>query len=295
MAGKRRQQGILTGMPFMANLAPRTFVDDLGRKIYLAAAPARVVSLAPSITEMLFAIGAGGQVVGVTQFCDYPPEAVTRTKVGAGFPNIESLVALKPDLVVTSKDFIRPDTLAKLDQLKIPAVVFVDAATVEDVYAHIQTLGRMLDRRPAADALVGAMRQRVAAVKAKTEALPRPRVLYVLNSDPFVTVGAGSFIHQLIGLAGGVNVAQASPIAYPRLNLEEVLKQDPEIIVFPAGASEGVPEEQRQRWRQWTTVTAVKRDRFAQVPSVLLDRPGPRVVEGLEALARQLHPEAFGN
>jgi iron complex transport system substrate-binding protein len=153
----------------------------------------------------------------------------------------------------------------------------------------------MLDRRPAADALVGAMRQRVAAVKAKTEALPRPRVLYVLNSDPFVTVGAGSFIHQLIGLAGGVNVAQASPIAYPRLSLEEVLKQDPEIIVFPAGASEGVPEEQRQRWRQWTTVTAVKRDRFAQVPSVLLDRPGPRVVEGLEALARQLHPEAFGN
>lgn len=290
---KRRQQGILTGMPFMANLAPRTFVDDLDRKIFLAAAPVRIVSLAPSVTEMLFAMGAGGQVVGVTKFCDYPPEAEALPKVSAGTPNIESLVALKPDLVVTSKDFIRPDTLAKLEQLKIPTVVFVDAAVVEDVYRHIQMLGRMLNRQSAADAVVGGMRQQVAAITMKTKSRPHPRVLYVLNGDPFVTVGTGSFIHQLIGLAGGINVAQASPVAYPRLSLEEVLRQDPEIIVFPAGVGESVPEEEQRRWRQWTTVTAVKRDRFVQVPSVLLDRPGPRVVEGLDALARQLHPEAF--
>ena len=293
MTKKRRQQGILTGMPFMANVAPRTFVDDLGRNIYLAAQPGRIVSLAPSVTEMLFAIGAGEQVVGVTQFCDYPPEAVAKPKVGAGFPNIESLVALQPDLVVASKDFIRPDALNKLEQLKIPVFVFLDARTVEDILGHIQTLGRMLNRSPAADALAASMRRRMADVKAATASRRRPRVLYVLNSDPFVTVGTGSFIHQVIELAGGANVASASPIAYPRLSMEEVLKQDPEVILFPAGQTENVPEEQRRRWRQWTTVTAVKQDRFVQIPSVLLDRPGPRVVEGLERLARSLHAEAF--
>jgi iron complex transport system substrate-binding protein len=293
MTKKRRQQGILTGMPFMANVAPRTFVDDLGRNIYLSTQPGRIVSLAPSVTEMLFAIGAGGQVVGVTQFCDYPPEAATRPKVGAGFPNIESVVALKPDLVVASKDFIRTDTLNKLEQLKVPVFVFLDARTVEDILRHIQTLGRMLNRSPEADALAASMRRRVAAVKAATAPLRRPRVLYVLNSDPFVTVGTGSFIHQVIELAGGVNVAGASPVAYPRLSMEEVLKQDPEVILFPAGETEGVPEEQRRRWRQWATVTAVRQDRFVQIPSVLLDRPGPRVVEGLERLARSLHAEAF--
>ncbi|HJU03681.1 MAG TPA: helical backbone metal receptor, partial [Nitrospiraceae bacterium] len=120
---KRRQQGILTGMPFMANLAPRTFVDDLGRKIYLAKPPIRIVSLAPSVTEMLFAIGLDQEIVGVTQYCDYPPEALAKPKVGYSHPNIESLVALKPDLVLAPREFLRSDTLGKLEQLKIPAFI----------------------------------------------------------------------------------------------------------------------------------------------------------------------------
>ncbi|MEK6617907.1 MAG: helical backbone metal receptor, partial [Nitrospirota bacterium] len=194
---KRRQQGILTGMPFMANLAPRTFVDDLGRKIYLAKPPARIVSLAPSITEVLFAIGLSEQIVGVTQFCDYPPEALAKPKIGAAFPNIESVLALQPDLVLAAREFIRPDVLSKLEQLKI-ATYILEAKTLEDILSHIQTLGRMLERTAAADGLATSMRRRIADVKARTEPLPRPRLLYVLNSDPLVTVGPGSFIHQLI-------------------------------------------------------------------------------------------------
>ena len=112
----RRQQGILTGMPFMANITPRTFVDDLGRKLYLAKAPTRIVSLAPSITEILYAIGLRDEIVGVTEFCDYPPEAKQKPKIGYAQPNIEAIVLLEPDLVLAPRAFLRADLLAKLEQ-----------------------------------------------------------------------------------------------------------------------------------------------------------------------------------
>lgn len=292
-AMKRRQQGILTGMPFMANVATRTFVDNLGRKIFLAKPPARIVSLAPSVTEMLYAIGSGEQVVGVTDFCDYPPDARRKPKIGYSQPNLESLVALKPDLVLAPREFLRPDLLAALEQLKIP-VYALEARTIEDVLGHVQTLGRMLGRSEAADALAQDMRRRIAEVKARTESRPRPRLLDVLNSEPLITVGPGSFIHQLIELAGGTNVAYRATVPYPRLSMEEVIHQDPEIILFPVGKTEAVSDAEQQAWRRWTTLTAVKRQQFRQIQSDLLNRPGPRVVEGLEVLARIIHPDAFG-
>jgi iron complex transport system substrate-binding protein len=289
---KRRQQGILTGMPFMANLAPRTFVDDAGRKIFLADSPTRIVSLAPSVTEMLFAIGAGERLVGVTSFCDYPPEARAKPKVGGAFPNLEVVLSLKPTLVLAPRDFIRPDMAAKLDQLKI-ALFILEANTIEDVLRHIQTVGRMLGLSGQADAVSAGLRRRVTEVRTRTAGATRPRVFYVLNSDPLMTAGPGSFIHQMIELAGGANVAAGSPVSYPRLSLEEVIGQDPQVILFPVGDDEGIPEQEQQRWLRWTTLSAVRENRFVRIPSVLLDRPGPRVVDGLEQLARQLHPDLF--
>jgi iron complex transport system substrate-binding protein len=290
---KRRQQGILTGMPFMANLAPRTFVDDLGRKIFLAKAPTRIISIAPSITEILYAVGAGDQVVGVTTYCDYPPEARSKPKIGYLQPNLESIIALRPDLVLAPREFLRADIVAKLEQLKI-ATFILDAKTIEDIPSHIRTVGRMLERSAAADQLATDMRRRIAEVRTRTERLPHPRVLYVLNSTPLITVGPGSFIHRLIELAGGTNVAAHAASPYPRLTMEAVLKEDPELIVFPVGAAEGIPEAEQQQWRRWTTLSAVKHGRFHQVHADLLNRPGPRIVEGLSALARIVHPEVFG-
>lgn len=292
-AMKRRQQGILTGMPFMANVASRTFVDNLGRKIFLAKPPVRVVSLAPSVTEILYAIGGGEQVVGVTDFCDYPPDARRKPKVGYSQPNLESIVALQADLVLSPRESLRPDLLAALEQLKIPVYV-LEARTIEDVLGHIQALGRMLGRAEAADALAQDMRRRIAEVKARTESRPRPRLLYVLNSEPLITVGPGSFIHQLIELAGGTNVAHRATVPYPRLSMEEVIHQDPEILLFPVAKTEAVSEAEQQAWRRWASLTAVKRGQFRQIPSDLLNRPGPRVVDALEALARIIHPDAFG-
>ena len=286
---KRRQQGILTGMPFMANLAPRTFVDDLGRKIYLAKPPIRIVSLAPSVTEMLFAIGLDQEIVGVTQYCDYPPEALAKPKVGYSHPNIESLVALKPDLVLAPREFLRSDTLGKLEQLKIPAFI-LEAKTIEDIPSHIQALGRMLERSPVADRVATEMRQRIGSIRSRLQGLPRPRLLYVLNSQPLISVGPGSFIHHLIEVAGGTNVAAGARTAYPRLDMEEVLKEDPEIILFPVGSSEGVPAREQEVWRRWTTLSAVKHDRLHRVSADLLNRPGPRIVQGVETLAAIIHP-----
>ncbi len=288
---KRRQQGILTGMPFMANVAPRTFVDDLGRKIYLAKVPKRIVSLAPSITEMLFAIGAGDAVVGVTEFCDYPPEARTKARVGDSRPNLEAILALEPDLVL-AMDVVRDDVLKTLQRLKIP-VFIMEARSFEHVYSHIQTLGRILHRVKEADALAHDVRRDVQAIGETTKSLPKPRVLYVVYHDPFITVGPGSFIHHLLELAGGDNVAKDAGLAYPRLSMEVVLQKDPEILLFPSMEGQGSPETDLAQWTRWTAMTAVKHKRLHFVPWTLISRPGPRIGQGLAALARLIHPEAF--
>src|SRR2546430_17572370 len=143
---KRRQRGILTGMPFMANLADQTFVDDLGRRVYLSKPPHRVISMAPSVTEILFAVGLDAEVVGVTTFCDYPAQAKTRPKIGAAIPNLEAILGLKPDLVVAGGK-IRPDGLAKLGQLKIPVVVLF-AQTTKEVLGHIWLIGLIVGHEP---------------------------------------------------------------------------------------------------------------------------------------------------
>ncbi len=289
---KRRQQGILTGMPFMANITPRTFVDAAGRKLFLAKAPSRVVSMAPNVTEILFAIGVADRVVAVTQSCDFPPEAKLKTQLKGTTPSIEQILGLKPDLVLIPQDFLQPDFMQQLDRLKVPAFV-LHAASLEDVLLQIQTVAKMLDRSQAGDALVASIRKRMAAVKEQLQTRTRPRILYVLNTDPLQSVGPGSFIHQLIDLAGGVNIAAEASSAYPRLSLEDVIARDPECIVFPVGDEEGIPADERHQWRRWSHLSAVKHDRLVSVPSVLIDRPGPRLVEGLELLARAIHPEAF--
>lgn len=291
---KRRQQGILTGMPFMAHVSSRAFVDDAGHRIYLAKPPARVVSLAPSITEMLFALGLEEQIVGVTEFCDYPSAAKSKPKVGYANPSVETIIALRPELVVAPRDFLRPDLQLKLEQLKI-SVFVLDAHNLEDIPLQIHTLGQMFEKVAAANAVTQLMRQRISEIRRKVEALPARRVLYVLNSQPLITVGPGSFIHQMIGVAGGMNVATQASEAYPRLSMETVLKEDPEVLIFPSGEVETVPRSEQQQWRRWDSLSAVKQQRFHEVSSNLLNRPGPRVVEGLEQLARAIHPEVFGS
>ncbi len=287
---RRRQQGILTGMPFMANIAPRTFVDDLDRKLYLAKPPKRIVSLAPSITEILFAIGAENEIVGVTDFCNYPPPALAKPKVGYSQPNLEVLVALEPQLVLAPPSFLRADLLAKLEQLKIPTFV-LESKTVEGIFGHIQLLGRMVGRASEANAFTAVMRKQVGNLTKKVEGRPRPTMLYVLSSEPLITVGPGSFIHHLIELAGGRNAAERANAPYPRLTMEEVLTQNADILLFPIGEFEGVPQAEQDGWKRWDSLRAVQEGKLFQIRSDLLNRPGPRVLEGLRHLVKLLHPD----
>jgi len=292
--GEMKRRGILTGMPFMAHVSTRSFVDDAGHRIYLSKAPTRVVSLAPSVTEMLFSLGLDEQIVGVTEFCDYPPAAQSKPKVGYANPSIEALVALRPELVFAPKDFLRPDLQSKLEQLKIPLFV-LEAQSVEDIPLQIHTLGTMFERTSIANDVTQAMRQRIGEIRQKVETLSAKRVLYVLNSQPLITVGPGSFIHQMISLAGGTNIAAQAGVAYPRLSMETVLAQDPEVLIFPVGDVETVPKSEQQQWLRWESLSAVKAKRVHEVSSNLLNRPGPRIIDGLAQLAKAIHPEAFGS
>ena len=276
----------------MTNLADRTFVDDLGRKIYLAKPARRIVSLAPSVTEILFAVGLDGEIVGVTTFCDFPPQAKSKPKIGSSVPNLEAILGLKPDLVIGNQDFIRPDVLAKLDQLAVP-VFLLAPKTIEDILAHINTVGRLVGHEKDARFVVDGLRDRLSETRQRTGAVRRVRVFYVVNTDPLISVGPASFIHQMLQTAGGENIAGRATAAYPKVSLEEVLRKDPEVIIFPVGTTEGIPEAEQQRWRKWKGLSAVSQDRLYQVRAELVNRPGPRVIDGVQLLARQLHPDLF--
>jgi iron complex transport system substrate-binding protein len=279
-------------MPFMTNLADRSFVDDLGRKIYLAKPARRIISLAPSVTEILFAVGLDAEVVGVTTFCDYPPQAKSKPKIGSSIPNLEAILGLKPDLVIGNQDFIRPDVLAKLDQLAVP-VFLLAPKTIEDILGHIHTVGRLVGHEKDARFVVDGVRERLVEIRHRMAPVRPVRVFYVVNTDPLISVGPASFIHQMLHAAGGENIAARATAAYPKVSLEEVLRRDPEVIIFPVGTTEGIPEAEQQRWRKWKALSAVAQDRLYQVRAELVNRPGPRVIDGVQLLARLLHPDLF--
>ncbi|HEV8663120.1 MAG TPA: cobalamin-binding protein [Candidatus Methylomirabilis sp.] len=267
--------------------------DMMGREVEIARAVTRVVSLAPSLTEILFALGAGELTVGVTDFCDYPPAAVGKPKVGTvQAPNPEVILALQPDLVLATTEGNRQETVFLLERLGLPTFV-VRPEGLDGIYASIRSVGRLLGRPARASALVEVMRSRVNWVVRQVAGHPRVPVLYVLWPDPLITAGRGSVIDSLIAVAGGENVARGSALRYPRLGLEEVLRVNPEVILLAGMGSRPLRPEAVQGWAGWHVLRAVRAGRVQSLDGDLLHRSGPRIVEGLEAMARALHPDAF--
>lgn len=267
--------------------------DMTGREVEVSRTVTRVVSLAPSLTEILFALGAGDMIVGVTDFCDYPPAAAVKPKVGTVLaPNPEVILALEPDLVLATTDGNRQETVLLLERLGLPTFV-VRPEGMEGIYASIRSVGRLLGRPTRASALVEVMRSRVAWVARQVRGRPRVRVLYVLWPDPLITAGRGSVIDALIAVAGGENVAGGIALRYPRLGLEEVLRVDPQVILLAGMGSRPLRPEAVRGWEGWQVFSAVQAGKVRSLDGDLLHRPGPRIVEGLEAMARALHPDAF--
>jgi len=263
--------------------------DGVGRRVKVPAAPKRIVSLAPNTTEILFALGLGDKVVGVTNFCDYPPEAKQKTKVGGMVnPSLEAISFLRPDLVLATVAGNRPETVTRLEKLGIPVFV-VNPKDLQGVLSSIEQVGQVTGRREAATLLVQRLRERVKQVMRRVAGLKRPRVLYVLWSDPLIVPGKGTFLDDLIQRAGGESISTGASIPYPLFSLEEVVARAPEVIIVSKGHGQD-DQTLLRRWRDLPTLPAVKAGRLYTIDGDLLNRPGPRIVDGLEALARILHP-----
>src|SRR2546421_4112563 len=262
----------VTASPF-----PATLSDFQNRSVTVPLRPERIVSIGPSITAFLFALGAGPRVVGVDDFSDEPPEAATREHVGGIKVNFEKVVALKPDLVFSVK--FSDGTIEKLQSASLNVLV-VDPQSVSDVAKTATLLGKAVGAD--GEALAHSIQQRVDAVKAKiTTATPRPRVYHEIDaSDPakIFTVGPGSYLNNLIDIALMANIAALASSAYPQLPTEEILRSDPEIIVLAASPYSAKSSDVAAR-QGWSVIAAVKNNRILTIEPNLINRPGPRVGE----------------
>jgi iron complex transport system substrate-binding protein len=264
--------------------------DDLGRLVAINGTSQRIVSLAPSNTEILFALGLGDKVVGVTDYCDYPPEALNKTKVGEyATPNIEKIVALNPDLILAG--YGNPiEVVYTLAGLGL-TVFGIKTTDLDDLLNDIRRVGEITDKEVEAQALTSAMANRIQAVTNQTAELEqRPRVFYIVwggEGSALWTAGSGTFIHELIEKAGGVNICQ-NITGYTTISIEDVLARDPEIIIT---------SELSYDWAlnatELASTNASQSGRIYTCDDNLVQRPGPRLVEGLEWFAHYIQPDIF--
>jgi iron complex transport system substrate-binding protein len=271
----------------------KTVVDQMGRRLTVPDTPKRVVSLAPSITEIIFALGQENRLKGVTTYSDYPPAALTLPKVGTYIrPDLERIMALEPDLCIAIKDGNPKAAVDRLTELNIP-VYAVNPINIEAVAQAVTEIGGLLNVDDTGRKLAEKMRSRVQRVKSQVaNNANRPRVFFQIGVSPIVSVGTDTFINELIVMAGGENIAAGST-TYPRFNVEQVLVLVPEVIII-SSMTRGVSFEQvKEQWHRWPKIPAVQNDRIHIVDSDLFDRPSPRLVEALELLVKLIHPEIF--
>ncbi|WP_168218743.1 ABC transporter substrate-binding protein [Limnoglobus roseus] len=274
---------------------PQTVTDSLGFTATLPTRPVRIISTAPANTEILFAIGAGDQVIADTTFCTYPPEADKRPKIGGFAPktiSTETILGLAPDLVLTTGGF-QQEMTDGLRNLKLPVLSY-DAKTLDEVVRNVRQLGVVTGRAPEANALADRLVARAEAVRKRTAAVPveqRPRVLLLLGVEPLATAGPKSFTGEILELAGGRNLFADADQVYVPISEEEIVRRNPDAVVL---WQMGEPIERVNRIAQrpaWKDLTAVRQNRILHIDDDLLSRPGPRLFDGLEQLAEQLHPQ----
>jgi iron complex transport system substrate-binding protein len=280
---------VLLGWPFPS--WSRTFNDSMGREVTLETTPKRIVPLAPSLTEILYYLGLGDRVVGVTDFSYYPPEAMDKPTVGSYIdPNIEKIISLSPDLVICTKDGNLPGSVYLLEQAKIPVYV-VNPRNVRDIISTIDEIGSICGIPEKAHQLVNELNKRLDLIEALVASCDKPLVFLQINISPIMTVNKNSFHNDLINLAGGINMAADEPMTYPRISIEEVISRKPDIILISSMEKGGTFIKAKADWMKWTSIPAAKNHRVYLIDSDLIDRPSQRIIDGLEAMARLIHPE----
>lgn len=285
--------GLLAGCK--PQFQPGTFTDDTGRQVNIEEIPEKIVSFGPSITEILFALGLGDKVVGVTDFCDYPEEALDKPKVGnAWSPSIESVVELEPDLVLTVASV---QFTSELEALGFTYVI-LDPEDFDGIMDNIRLTGEVTGKKAEAEQLAEDMEKTIADVAERVKGADKLKVFMIVDAtDPNMpwTAGSLSFIHDIITIAGGENIAAWVADDYVQLNIEEIVDAEPDIIVVQTmmGGIPTITAEELQEHIIWQQLDAVKEGRIYFIDGDLISRPGPRIVQGLEAIARIIHPELF--
>lgn len=267
--------------------ATREISDDLGRKVKIPLPVKRAVSLAPNLTENIFAVGAGEKLVGVTTFCNYPAEAQKIQKVGDTInPNMETIIALKPDIVFVSTASQIEAFTKTLEQQKI-AVFVTNPKDLEGVYRNLYQLGEIFGTADKTRDLVEELKRRVAEVEARTENVSDVKVFVQISEEPLYTIGKDSFITEIINRAGGVSVTADVPTAYTLFSKETALALNPEAIILSDSEDNTEPN------KVFVNSPAAKNGKIFRINPDIISRPGPRIADALEQIARDLHPESF--
>jgi len=288
---------LLAGMAIgcQAEFTPGTYTDDAGRGVDIDEIPQKIVSFGPSITEILFALGLGEKVVGVSDFSDYPEAAQSKPSVGSAYaPSIEKLVALEPDLVFTLE---HKQLNSELEALGITFII-IDPKDIEGILRDIELVGMVTGTEDEAEELIESMEETIDYVLDLVEGAPKVSVFYIIDAtDPTLpwTAGPGSFIDALITMAGGENIAAEATEAWAPFSIEEIVSSDPDLIIMQTMTG-GVPTvsiETLEEHPIWGEMRAVTQGNVFLIDGDLVSRSGPRIVQGLEEMARIIHPELF--
>ncbi|HBG22887.1 MAG: ABC transporter substrate-binding protein [Syntrophaceticus sp.] len=269
-----------------------TVTDDSGAELTIANSPERIISLTPSNTEILFALGLGDRVVGVTTYCDYPEEAKEKPQIGNLEGNVEEIVAMEPDLVV-AKVILNDNIVSKLRDLDIP-VLCVDPESLDGVYRAIELISQVTGTESSGDKITSEMKEKIAAVEEKVASIPeaeRPKVFIEVGNEPLYTAGTKTSVDEVVSLAGGINIA-GDVEGYQMYSLESVVKNNPEVILALDSYYVDVEAEIKKR-SGWDTIKAVQEDNLITDVDTLLNRPGPRSADAVETIAKELYPDRF--
>ncbi len=269
----------------------REMTDLAGRQVNLPQAPKRVVSLAPSITELVYALGREEVLKGTTQFSNHPLKARELPRIGSyARPDLELILGLKPDLVLAIRDGNPRHAIERLDALNIP-VFALDSKNIEEIVLSIEALGEILNARAQAGILIEDMQKRMEQVEQKVAKTDfRPNVFFQADANPVIGVGESTFINEIISLSGGKN-AIAGASGYPRMGWEDILRINPDVVIIASMAGGKNKEQLLQSWLRWPQLQAVQNERVHVVDADIFERPTHRLVEGLEILMGIIHPE----
>jgi iron complex transport system substrate-binding protein len=267
--------------------ASRTLKDEVGRAVEVPDHPHRMICLIPSVVDIVYSLGAGADVVAISDFTNYPKEALQKPSIGLPLtPSIEAIVAQHPDLVLGSGDLNVLESAGSLQRLGIP-VFMVDPHGIDGIYASILSIGKALNREAAANTLVARLRTRVEMVKARVAGKPKLRVLMAIWYDPVMTIGKKAFISEIIEAAGGCSVTDDIAQEWPEISLESIVSRQPDALLFIKG-SKLTAEELKTR-PAWEHVKAVQQGRVYYVDD-RIQYPSPIAFDALEDLAKQFHP-----